>query len=354
MSSGKGKCMKMSLFSLKERCVGLSLVEKSLGVSKSVDLEFLRGMLSRIYALPKWLCFSFLWAGLFGCVTSSSAPVATPKKSPVAKSLLLPAWMTAPDARERTGVPVDLKMQTPLALRSFEHRYALPPWMIYGTVRVLGMQRMRIEGDVKSYALVLNGQSSALPEEDELIYFVPEADIHRALMAIVQDCSSAKNEDELNQRFARYVQRLYKERYALFSLSPSDEPLGGGSSQTVEIFKSNREDLPVIGWGANEHFYETTVAGTYNSDYPLESFIRAEELGVRDLVEGIRVKLQSVERVENVQTNSFNSHLAESAVKESLNLELRGVEVIRRAVDVDQGICLVTVRVPKDGVVIRR
>jgi hypothetical protein len=269
------------------------------------------------------------------------------------KSLTLPAWLTAPDVRERRGVPVDLKMKIPDLLRPFEVRYALPPWMIYGTVRALGMRRMHIEGNVKSYSLVLDGRASELPEEDELIYFVSESNIHRALMKIVRDCSEAKDEEALNRKMASYLQCLYRDRYALFTLTPSDVPFDDGVSQTVEIFKLGRDDLPTIGWVTNKQFQETTVAAKYNPTRPLESFQRAEELAIRDLASGLQLRLQSLDQLEKLETKCSRSKLLESAVKESFDLELRGVQVVRRAVDLERGICLVAVRVPMGGILVR-
>ena len=290
-----------------------------------------------------------------GCITTkdSQPQAANQRPNPYVKPLTLPAWLTAPDDRECLGVPVDLEMKTPDVLRPFENRYALPPWMIYGTVRALGMQRMHIEGDVKSYALTVDDRLSEVPEEDAVIYFVPERDIHRALMGIVKTCSEAKNEGELNQKIASYIQCLYEDRYALFTLSPSSEAFGRGASQTLEVFKVGRTDLPVIGWVTTDQFHETTVAAEYNPAYPLESFQQAEELAIRDLAGGVQVKFRSMEQVESVRTNRHHSKMVESAVKESFDLELRGVQVVRRAVDVEQGICLVAVRVPKAGIIVR-
>ncbi|VGO11945.1 hypothetical protein PDESU_00493 [Pontiella desulfatans] len=264
--------------------------------------------------------------------------------------LKLPAWMTAPDARERNGVPVDLEMKCPKTLRSYEQRYALPPWMIYGTVRALGMQRMLVQGEVKSFALDVDGRSSELPEEDALVYFVPDKDIHATLMRIVRACSKAKNEDELNEIIFSHLQCLWLDRYALFTLSPAEDAFGRGTSRTVELFEPGRDDLPTIGWRESEKEIETTVAGKYDPEFPLRSFHLAEELAVRDLAEGIQVEVRSLQRSEEVEAHGYGWTLTESAVKESFNLELRGVQVVRRAVDLDDGICLVAVKVPKSGI----
>jgi|GEM_PF-2288413 len=313
------------------------------------------------YALPiggrflPVICCLLISLFISGCITASNRHphFANRRDTPFIQSLILPAWLTSPDEREHQGVPVDLEMNIPEGLRPFERRYALPPWMIYGTVRALGMQRMHIKGDVKSFSLDLNGHPSELPEQDGLIYFVPEADIHRALMKIVKNGSAARDEDELNEKMASYIQYLHQGRYALFSLIPSAEALGRGSSHTMEIFKSGRDDLPAIGWVSTDRFHETTVAGRYDPASPIESFQRAEELAIRDLAAGLQVKLQSLERVENLETNLYAATLVESAIKTTFDLELRGVHVVRRAVDVEKGICLVAVRVPRSGIHIR-
>jgi len=294
---------------------------------------------------------------LSGCITTASkAPESIVTESDVSrvKLLTVPAWVTVPDDRERKGVLVDLNMNIPKTLRVFESRYGLPPWMIYGTVRALGMQRMWVNGDLKSYKLAVNGNISKLPEEDTLIYFVPEKDIHRALLRIVKDCSEAKDEEELNKKMARYIQCLYKDEYALFTLTPSDRAFKGGMTGSVEIFKKGRDDLPRIGWVTTKEFYETTVSAVFNPKHALESFQKAEELAIRDLVEGVKVKVQVLESVKHREgADLVGSKMFESAVKETLNLELRGVEVIRRAVDVEKNICLVAVRVPKSGIIVR-
>jgi hypothetical protein len=225
--------------------------------------------------------------------------------------------------------------------------------MIYGTVRALGMQRLQVKGDVNSFSLELNGQLKALPEEDELICFVPEPDIHQALMKMVKNCSLARDEDELNEKFASYIQCLYQDRYALFMMTPSESAFGRGPSQTVEIFKSGRDDLPRVGWVSDDRYHETTVMAAFDRSGPLASFQKAEELALRDLAAGICVRCRDMEQRASAGDGQFMSELAERSAGESFDLELCGVQVVRRAVDVDKRICFVAVRIPKSGIHMR-
>lgn len=255
--------------------------------------------------MKKWLFYSLFL--LFSLAHADQGESSHPN------FIKLPAWLTAPEPREMTGVPVGLNMELPPALAQLEQQYPLPSWMLYGVVRSVSTQHIRLPIDLDS--------------QDELLRGVPPKAVHEALQRIMNDCAKASNSEELDARFARYIQCFYDEECILFRMPPTDEAFGRGASQTVELFNAGRTNLPTCGIIETTSYIDATAQGSYSNQTPIQSFRKTELAALQTLLASVR------------QKNGTNA---------PPYLEIHGLYTVRRAVQINSTTSsIVTVRAKK-------
>jgi len=271
----------------------------------------------------------------------------------------LPRWFTAPTAAQQKDTPVDLGIRLPEHLRKFSDEYGLPGWVVYGVVRSLGSREFVANGKIKTFTVSDDyGESSIVV--DEVYYDVSETEIRSVLAGIAAQCAEAETEIERKNILGGFVVRRFG-GLVLFSLDCTGRPDGnlllttGESRDAMELFsKGENSELPQIGWRETPAAYITTVSGTFMYGSPALAFRRAEEDAIKELAKSLMLKLSHMRKsfTEDVDGDVVNE-IDEDVYCEEITLRMAGVRVLRRAVDMDRGICLVEISVPRSGVSIK-
>ncbi|OGV63675.1 MAG: hypothetical protein A2498_11610 [Lentisphaerae bacterium RIFOXYC12_FULL_60_16] len=270
-----------------------------------------------------------------------------------------PLWYSQPRGLEQSDAPVGFDMRLPDHLESFRRRYDIPGWMVYGVVRCLGSDEFLASGICRTYNV-----ADRLGEDRVVVnrihYEVPEARIRGELESIRTALDAAPDERSRQLVPGPYVKRRFG-GFVLFSLNATISTgvagnLLEGSGQTedpMETFvRGVSAALPAPGWEASGGAYRYTAAGEFRMRDPLRSFRITEEAAIEELVKGVMVLFSGVDRAYTASDGGREGDdLAEHVAREEVHLRLRGVRVIRRALDLEHGICLVTVTVPKSGIV---
>jgi len=297
--------------------------------------------------------------GFSGCETIAPYPVSKP-------SVSFPAWFSAPSAEEQRDTPVNMGMILPPHLTALAQEYALPGWVVYGVVRCLGADELHAQGTLKTFAVQdALGESRAVV--DNIHYDVPAGQAAAVLSRISAAYGAAENEVDRQIVLGNYVKYRYG-GFILFSLNtgrnvrPGDERaesllLGTGEwDGATELFEPGQtESMPRIGWQETASHYVVTQPGMFRYGSPVAAFRKTEEDAIYELAKSILFKLSrleksAVQKVGNEETETTIDDVNEAAWKEEVSVRMRGVRVVRRFLDVDNGLCLVVVRVPKSGV----
>jgi hypothetical protein len=283
-----------------------------------------------------------------GCCTTPRCPRAA------FRNIVLPIWFTQPSGVERMYVPVNGNIKLPPNLDALADEYGLPRWTVYGVVRGLGAEEFLANGVFKTFTIFDEmGESSVTV--DEVHYDVEPNRVRAVLAKIVRDCVAAESELDRQRVLGRYIHRRFGS-FLLFGLAqrpPDAENLlmtSGVSTDPMETFTVEQSAaLPVVGWRETPTEYIETHAGPYAYGHPLQAFRRTEEEAIRELAKSLMVKFSHLRKELGRQSNDGGDY-QEDAIREEVKLRMRGVVVLRRAVDVDRGLCLVQVAVPTQGV----
>ncbi len=271
----------------------------------------------------------------------------------------LPQWFTMPQADEQTDTPVSLGIQLPEHLLALANEFGLPHWVVYGVVRSLGAREFLANGTIKTFSVAdEQGESSVVV--DDVYYDVPADQIRAILKTIAIDCSEAENELARHNVLGVFVRRRFG-GIILFSLDHVGESeanllLASGATQDpMEEFEADSETvLPVVGWRETPSHYITTIPGRFMYGNPVLAFRRTEEASIRDLAKTLLHKFSHMRKaVVNGASGRVDDEIKEDVYREEITLRMRGVRILRRAVDIDQGLCLVEVSVPRDGVAMK-
>ena len=271
----------------------------------------------------------------------------------------LPQWFTMPQGDEQTDTPVDLGIRLPEHLVALGDEFGLPHWVVYGVVRSLGAREFLANGTVKTFSVSdERGESSVVV--DDVYYDVPVERVRAILQAIAIDCSEAENELARHNILGVFVRRRFG-GIILFSLDHAGELetnlllTSGVTKDAMETFDvGTPETLPVIGWRETASHYITTMPGRYMYGNPVLAFRRTEEEAIRDLAKTLLHKFSHMRKavVDDVGER-IDDEIKEDVYREEITLRMRGVRVVRRAINVDQGLCLVEVSVPRNGVAMK-
>jgi len=270
----------------------------------------------------------------------------------------LPQWFTMPKGGEQSDTPVSLGIQLPKHLLALGDEFGLPHWVVYGVVRALGAREFLANGTVKTFSVAdERGESSVVV--DDVYYDVPAGQIRAILQSIAVDCSEAENELARHNVLGVFVRRRFG-GIILFSLDHVGESetnlllTSGVTKDPMEEFTPDSPvELPVVGWRETASHYITTLPGRYRYGNPVLAFRQTEEEAIRDLAKTLLHKFSHMRKavVDNASGN-VDDEIKEDVYREEITLRMRGVRVLRRAVDVDQGLCLVEVSVPRNGVAV--
>ncbi len=286
---------------------------------------------------------------LSGCSSSHCYSITPP-------DLKLPEWFTMPRGDEQSDTPVSIGIRLPDHLKQLAEEYNLPDWVIYGVVRSLGAREFLANGVIKTFSVTdESGEASVVV--DEIYYDVPNSQIRSILGSIAESCADAENELERHNILGGYVIRRFGS-ILLFSLDHAGEREAnllmatGESNDAMETFnKTHPEVMPVVGWRETSTHYITTMPGTFMYGNPVLAFRRTEEEAIRDLAKTLLHKFSHMRKsVVDGATNLVDDEIKEETFREELTLRMRGVRVLRRAVDMKNGLCLVEVSVPRSGV----
>jgi len=296
-----------------------------------------------------WLMGLIAWCAC-GCRSPQYGRLVRPSE------VKLPQWFTMPRGDEQTDTPVSLGIQLPDHLVELGDEFGLPHWVVYGVVRSLGAREFLANGTVKTFSVTdEQGESSVVV--DDVYYDVPADRIRAILQAITVDCAEAENELARHNVLGVYVRRRFG-GIILFSLDHAGELdtnlllTSGVSNDPMETFDVDKpETLPVIGWRETASHYITTLPGRYMYGNPVLAFRRTEEEAIRDLAKTLMHKFSHMRKaVVDGASGRVDDEIKEETYREEITLRMRGVRVLRRAVDVKQGLCLVEVSVPRNGV----
>lgn len=277
----------------------------------------------------------------------------------------LPTWFTQPSGPEQSEVPVSLGMVLPSHLEPLRERYTLPAWLVYGVVRALGSTEFLVNGTVRTFSVRDElGESEYVV--DKVYYDVPLAQVEATLGTIAAQCGRAENELERHNVLGSYVVRRHGS-FVLFSLVRT-LPLGQGDANGAEnlLLTSGVDHGPVevfsgassageltLGWRETGSDYIATMAGTFRYADPIGAFRRAEEDAIQDLAKGLVLKFSHMRKQLSESVKVVTGDISEETLREEIRLRMRGVRVTRRIVNLDEGLCLVEVRVPRAGVALR-
>ena len=283
-----------------------------------------------------------------GCATDKHT-----KNMPV--DINLPVWFTAPKGVEQKDTPVDIGIVLPKHLQSLAKVYGLPGWVVYGVVRSLGANEFVANGKIKTFSVSdEDGEDSVVV--DSVYYDVPATEVNAVLGDIARKCSEAENELDRKNVLGSYVVKRFG-GVILFSLDRAgmlkDNLLltTGESHDSMEVFNNTKEsDLPSVGWRETPTHYITTEPGIFLYGNPVLAFRQTEENAIKDMAKSIMLNLSHMRKSVTEDVDGQTDEIAEDVSCEEITLRMRGVRVIRRAVDVKQGLCLVEISVPRSGV----
>jgi len=290
-----------------------------------------------------------LMFGLCGCRSSHCYSINS-------SELQLPEWFTMPRGDEQTDTPVSLGIRLPKHLKALAKEYELPDWVVYGVVRSLGAREFLANGVVKTFSVSDEyGESNVVV--DELYYDVPNDQTRAILASIAESCADVENELESHNILGGYVIRRFGS-IILFSLDHAGERetnllmTTGESNDVMELFdETHPEVLPVVGWRETPTHYITTSLGSFMYGNPVLAFRRTEEDAIRDLAKTLLYEFSHMRKsVIDDASDKVDDEIKEDVFREEITLRMRGVRVLRRAVDIKQGLCLVEVSVPRNGV----
>ncbi len=293
-----------------------------------------------------------------GCLLSGCA--STPQL-PRSGSMELPRWLTEPSPLLEKDVPVSLHMSCPEHLDEFCDRYKLPPWVVYGVVRCLGADEFVVNGVFRRFSITDEyGESNVVV--DKLHYDVVRRRIERRLRSIARAVGDAETELDRMNVLGSYVRRRFG-AFVLFSLDHADAVQVAPENFTNLLLETGesldemeRFDRDYVaglgihpGWTETKDYYQVVQAGGFGYGNPMDSFRRTEEEGIHELARSLVVKFSHLQRQFSSE-RSIADDVQEEAVREEIVLRMRGVRILRRVVDPGQRACMVTVRVPRDGV----
>jgi hypothetical protein len=298
----------------------------------------------------QWAAAAVLAAGLAagGCAT---APLpAEPGR------VMLPRWFSAPAGEEQVQTPVAIGMQLPGHLAELGRGYPLPAWVVYGAVRALGAEAFMVNGTYRRFSITdASGEDTVVV--DDLHYDVPRAGIRAALDRLSAEVAAGETERARLDALGLHVRRRWG-AFLLFDLDARgggpgwENPLlGSGVTQDdLEAFVAGESpaELARIGLAETDAWYENVYVADFRYADPLGSFRKAEEDAIHDLARSLMVRFSHLRRQYTGEQEVASTQ--EDAVRESMTLGMRGVRVVRRAVDVSRGACVVVVRVPRSGV----
>ncbi len=268
------------------------------------------------------------------------------------RKVTLPTWFTQPTGSEQVFVPVDGSIRLPPHLETFAEQYELPRWVVYGVVRSLGAREFIAHGVFKTFT-ISDDRGETSVSVDEVHYEVDPGLVHAELKRLVIACSNAESELDRQNVLGRHVHRRFG-GFLLFGLGerpPKAENLlmtSGVSVDPMETFVGG-EAMPPVGWHETPSHFIETHTGRYAYGHPLHAFRQAEEEAIRELAKSLMVKFSHSRKQMERQANDGGDY-QEDAVREEVRLYMRGVVVLRRAVDVNRGLCVVQVAVPTGGV----
>jgi len=257
--------------------------------------------------------------------------------------------------------PVNLHMRCPAHLEPFCDRYKLPAWVVYGVVRCLGADEFAVNGVFRRFSITDEyGESNVVV--DKLHYDVVRGRIERRLAQIARAIGEAETELDRMNVLGSYVRRRFG-AFVLFSLDYADAMQAAPENFTNllldtgesldEMERFDREYVAGLGlqpgWTETKDYYQVVQAGDFGYGNPMDSFRRTEEEGIHELARSLVVKFSHLQRQFST-ARSITDDVQEDAVREEIALRMRGVRVLRRIVDPGRRVCLVTVRVPRNGV----
>jgi len=270
----------------------------------------------------------------------------------------LPEWFTMPSGAEQSDTPVSMGIRLPKHLQNLSKKYELPNWVVYGVVRSLGSDEFLANGKIKTFQVSdADGEDSIVV--DDVYYDVTHDKVDSVLREIVSRCASAENELERQNILGEYVVKRFG-GIVLFSLNRAGSAgenlllTTGESDDAMEVFnKTHPEQLPKIGWRETSTHYITTISGTFMYGNPVLAFRRTEEDAIMDLAKTLLLKLSHMRKSFADDIDKQADGIDEDVYCEEITLRMRGVRVQRRVVDVERGLCLVVVSVPRDGVALK-
>ncbi len=290
--------------------------------------------------------------GLNGCRSSHCYSIK-------ASELKLPEWFTMPRGDEQTDTPVSIGIRLPKHLKQLAKEYELPDWVVYGVVRSLGAREFLANGVIKTFSVTDEyGESSVVI--DEIYYDVPNGQTRDILASIAESCATAENELERHNVLGGYIIRRFG-GIVLFSLDHAGERetnllmTTGESNDAMEQFdETHPEVLPVVGWRETSTHYITTMPGVFMYGNPVLAFRRTEEEAIRDLAKTLLYEFSHMRKsIVDDASDQVDDEIKEEVFREEITLRMRGVRVLRRAVDMKSGLCLVEVSVPRNGVALK-
>ena len=269
-----------------------------------------------------------------------------------------PAWFSAPRGPEQLEAPVSFDTGLPKHLRPYQAKYRLPGWLVYGVVRCLGSEEFLAQGVCRTYRVRDETGEDQLIVDDTW-YDVSPPRIEEALAAIAADSAAAATERDRQDVIGRHVKRRYGS-YVLLSMNASDMvqytgnllQQSGQSDDRMEKFVRGQKDrIPQPGWKETSREYQVTGAGVFRYGDPIGSFRKTEEDAIQELAKCLVLKLSHMEKTYTPEGREDGSdEVVEETNREEIRLRMKGLRVIRRAVDLEQGTCVVTVSVPRNGV----
>lgn len=261
-------------------------------------------------------------------------------KPPMPLELALPLWLTSPQGDEQRSAPVMMGMPLPPELTPFGKRFAdLPPWYVYGTVRCLGAEEFLASGVVRTHILH-DGRAEYRCVSDSLRYNVDAARVEESLSSVTQAISGVQAADR--DAVLRANLSRYSSGYGLFTLAGA----GGQKEGGTETFRVGvRPECEPVGWQETASEFRVTQIGDFSYRDPLGALRRVEEDAIADLARGMLVRLAHLQK----SAEGENENVFEETTRESLRVKIRGVRVLRRAVDLSEGTCFVTITVAKGG-----
>lgn len=293
----------------------------------------------------------------FGCRSPRGAYLATRQGE-----VSLPLWFTSPAGAEQSDVPASMGMVLPDQLKPLAEEYGLPGWAVYGVVRSLGSEEFLVNGVVRTFT-VRDELGESRVVVDDVYYDVDPTRAEAILAGIARNCAAAETELDRHHALGRFVIERHGS-FVLFSLAravPLSETgdkafenlllTSGEGRAPVETFEPGDTDgFPQIGWEETGTHYVSTMAGRFQYARPIRSFRRVEEDAIKDLAKGLVVKFSHMRKGYEDSQVEETGGIREETFREEIRLRMRGVRVTRRVVDLDRCLCLVVVRVPKDGV----